>query len=118
MNKIMCNKKYSGILWAIVIASVFVTISLLVMQILSGTAWFVFSSILRFIFGFLILLIVKKLYDRSIKEVLSIKGSKIALVAGIGFLVYLLYFLVVWCSGIKSITSCLNFAKRPTPFSI
>ena len=45
MNKIMCNKKYSGILWAIVIASVFVTISLLVMQILSGTAWFVFSSI-------------------------------------------------------------------------
>lgn len=104
MKKILCNKKYSGILWAIVIASVFVTISLFMMQFLVGTPWFIFSSILRFVFGFLILFIVKRLYDRPIKEVFSIKGSKIALSAGSGFVVYFLYYLLVWCSGIKSIT--------------
>lgn len=104
MKKILCNKKYSGILWAIVVASVFVTISLFGIQFLSGTSWFVFSSILRFVFGFFILFIVKKLYDTPIKKVLSIKGSKKALIAGSGFIIFLLYYLIVWCSGIKSIT--------------
>lgn len=31
------------------------------------------------------------------------KGSKHALVAGSGFVVYFIYYLFVWCSGIKSI---------------
>ena len=94
MKKILCNKKYSGILWAIVIASIFVIISLFVMQFLKGTPWYVFSSILRFIFGIFILFIVKKVYDRPIKEVLSLKRSKTALVAGSGFVVYFLYYLL------------------------
>lgn len=104
MKKILCNKKYSGILWAIVVASVFVTISLLGIQFLNGTRWFIFSSILRFVFGFIILFIAKKLYDTPIKKVLSIKESKKALIAGSGFLIFFLYYLIVWCSGIKSIT--------------
>ncbi len=104
MKKILCNKKYSGILWAIVIASIFVIISLFVMQFLKGTPWYVFSSILRFIFGIFILFIVKKVYDRPIKEVLSLKRSKTALVAGSGFVVYFLYYLLVLFLGIKSIT--------------
>ena len=94
-EKILCNKKYAGILWAIVIASVFVGISLLVMQFISGTPWFIFSSILRFVFGFIILYTVKKMYGRPIKDVLSINGSKLALVAGSGFVVYFLYYLLV-----------------------
>lgn len=102
--KILCNKKYSGILWAILLASVFVGISLGVNQFLKGTAWYIFSSLLRFIFGFIILFIVKKLYGRPIKEVLSIKGSKKALIAGSGFIIFFLYYLIVWCSGIESIT--------------
>ncbi|MGN0594678.1 MAG: type II CAAX prenyl endopeptidase Rce1 family protein [Hominimerdicola sp.] len=104
MKKMLCNKKYSGILWAIVIASLFVTISFGVIKFLNGIPWFIFSSILRFVFGFIILFAVKKLYDKPIKEVLSIKGSKIALVAGSGFVVYFFYYLLVWFSGIKSIT--------------
>ena len=51
MKKILCNKKYSGILWAIVVASVFIGISLLGKQFLTGTSWFIFSSILRLVFG-------------------------------------------------------------------
>lgn len=104
MKKILCNKKYSGILWAIVVASVFVTISLLGIQFLNGTTWFIFSSILRFVFGCIILFIAKKLYDTPIKKVLSIKERKKALIAGSGFLIFFLYYLTVWCSGIKSIT--------------
>ena len=104
MKKILCNKKYSGILWAIVVASIFVAISLWGLQFFSGVSWFVFSSILRFVFGFLILFIISKLYDTPIKKVLSIRGSKKALVAGSGFLIFFLYYLIVWCSGIKSIT--------------
>lgn len=38
------------------------------------------------------------------KKVLSVSGSKMAFVAGSGFLVFFLYYLIVWCSGIKSIT--------------
>ena len=48
--------------------------------------------------------IAKKLYDTPIKKVLSIKERKKALIAGSGFLIFFLYYLTVWCSGIKSIT--------------
>jgi len=104
MKMILCNKKYSGILLAIVFASAFAVISLVGKQFFSGTEWFIFSSILRFVFGFIILIIVKKLYDRPTKEVLSTKGSKSALVAGCGFIFYFLYCLLTWFTGIKSIT--------------
>ena len=62
MKKLLSNKKYSGILLAIVITSVFVGISLLAMEVLRGTPWFLFSTVLRLIFGIIILLVVGKLY--------------------------------------------------------
>ena len=104
MKKLLSNKKYSGFLLAIVITSVFVGISLLVMEVLRGTPWFLFSTVLRLIFGIIILLVVGKLYGRSVKDVLSFRGSKKALIAGTGFFVYFVYYLVVWCSGIQTIT--------------
>lgn len=82
MKKILYNMKYSGILWAIVVASTFVAISFSVRSLFSGASWFVFSSVLRFVFGFFILFIVKKLYGTPIKKVLSVKGSKTAIIAG------------------------------------
>ena len=104
MKKILFNKKYSGILWAIILANIFVGISFGVNHFLKGTVWYIFSSLLRFAFGFVILAIVKKVYGKSIREVLSGKGSKAALLAGSGFIVFFIYYLIVWCSGIKSIT--------------
>lgn len=82
MKQMLYNKKYSGIILAIIIASVFVGISLCMRQVLSGAFWFLFSSILRVVFGFIILFLLKKIYGRSIKDVLSIKGSKMVLVKG------------------------------------
>lgn len=103
MRKILCNKQYSGILWAIFVASLFVIISLLGTHFFNRTLWYFFSTTLRFAFGFIILLIAKKLYGSPIKQLLSIKGSKMALIAGSGFLFFLLYYIILWCLGIKSI---------------
>lgn len=99
----LSNKKYAGIFLAIVIASLFIIISLLGMQFLSGTIWFLFSSALRIVFGFIILFIVKGIYGTPIKKTLSLKGSKMALIAGSGFVLFFLYYIILWCSGIESI---------------
>ena len=104
MQKLLHDKKTSGIFWAIVILIVFVAVSLWGTEVFRGTSWFLFSSIIRFLFGFLILFIAKKLYDTPIRNVLSMKGTKQALFAGSGFLLFLIYYLILWCSGIKSIT--------------
>lgn len=104
MKQILCSKKYSGILWAVIIAAVFTGIQLWVMSFLSGTPWYLFSSFSRFVFGFLILFVVLKLYGRTPGEVLSARGSKAAFIAGSGFLLYFLYYLLTWLFGIESIT--------------
>lgn len=103
MKQILRSKKYSGILWAVIIAAVFTGIQLWVMRFLSGTPWYLFSSFSRFAFGFLILFVVLKLYGRTPGKVLSVKGSKAAFIAGSGFLLYFLYYLLTWFSGIESI---------------
>lgn len=104
MKQILCSKKYSGILWAVIIAAVFTGIQLWIMRFLSGTPWYLFSSFSRFAFGFLILFVVLKLYGKTPGEVLSARGSKAAFIAGSGFILYFLYYLLTWLSGIESIT--------------
>ncbi len=104
MRKILCSKKYSGILWAVVIAGVFVMVSLLGMQFFQGTDWYIFSSALRIIFGFIILFVIRKIYKKTSREVLSPKKSSAALIAGSGFIVYFIFYLLVWSSGIKAVT--------------
>ena len=104
MNDTSSDKKYSGIRWAIGVAVVFVVISLLALQFISGSAWYVFSSMLRFAFGIFILLVAKNLYDTPVKDVLRLSGSRKALLAGSGFLLFFLYYIVLWCSGFRAIT--------------
>ena len=101
MQKLLTNKKYAGILYAVFFACAFVLISLWGTRVFSGISWYVFSSFLRLTFGFVILYVAKRVYGNSIKSVLSFKGSKSALVAGIGFIVFLIYYIILWCSGIK-----------------
>lgn len=103
MDKLFFNKKYSGTLWAIAIAGAFVLLSLWGLQLLKGTAWYVFSSILRLVFGIVILFVIRKLYGTPAKAVLSIKGSKKALLAGLGFLLFFIYYLIIWFSGLESV---------------
>lgn len=104
IKQILYNKKYSGILWAIIVGGIFTGISLGMRQVLSGNSWYLFNSILRLLFGFIILFVAKKIYGRTVKDVLSINGSKTALIAGSAFLFYFVYYVIAVCLGIKSIT--------------
>lgn len=103
MKQLLCDKKYNGIFYAIVIASLFVGISLCVMQFLQGVSWFLFSSLLRTVWGVIILLVGKKIYGRTAKEIISFNGGKAALISGLGFIVYFVYYLADVGSGIKNI---------------
>ncbi len=104
MTKIVCDKRYCGSLLAVSAAALFVVVSLVFLGILSGSTWFLFSSFLRAAFGVCILLAMKKIYGRSAKDILSFKGSKAALIAGIGFIFYFIYFLLLIFSGMDSIS--------------
>ena len=103
MKKLLQDKRYAGIFWAVIISATFAAISFSAIRFLSGTPWFLFSSILRVVFGFIVLFAVKKIYGKTAKEVLSLKGSKKALVAGAGFIIYFVYYVTVWCLGIRTI---------------
>ena len=99
MNNILKDKRWTGIRFAIVIEAVFVGISLVVLNFLSGIPWFIFSSVLRIIFGIAIVLLIQKIYGKSPKELFAFSNSKTAVISGIGFLLYLVYYLIDVASG-------------------
>lgn len=98
------NRKYIGIPVALIFMAAFVAISLLVNQSLHGTPWFLFSSGLRIVFGIAILYVAWRVYGKTIPEILNFKNSRIALISGIAFLVYALYFIMALIVGAESIT--------------
>ena len=102
MRRILEDKRWIGIILAIIIEVVFVGISLLVLSFLSGVPWFVFSSVLRIAFGVVILVLINKIYGKSPKELLSFSNTKLALISGIGFLVFFAYYLIDYATGFES----------------
>lgn len=113
-KKLLNDRRYNGILLAVVLTAAFIGISLLVNPFLHGAPWFLFSSALRILFGAGILFAARKLYGRSAGEVLRLDRTKTALVAGAGFLLYFLYYLIDVSVGVKAITeiaSALFFTK-------
>ena len=104
MGKIISDKRYGGFLWHFVIVVPFIGFSLLIMKFLSGTSWFIVSSVLRIIFGVAILAVVAKLFEKRPAEVLSLKNTGKALVAGAGFILLLLYEIVTVATGFGGFT--------------
>jgi len=86
-------KNYIGIIYAIILEVLFVVISVAVSKYLNGARWYLFSSFLRIIFGILTIVLLNKMYQRSLREIFSNKMWKTALWAGSGFLLYALYVL-------------------------
>lgn len=82
---------------------VFVVISLIVMDHLNIIEWLIFSSILRVCFSIMILIAGKKLFGRLAGDIINFRNTKAALTAGCGFLIFLVYYLIVFFSGIQSI---------------
>ena len=52
------------------------------------------NSLQRLIFGVVILFVCKKLYGRTIKDILGTQGSKKALIVGLGMVLVCIYFAV------------------------
>ena len=51
VRKIFTNKKFSGFIWHILFAGVFIALSLLFIEYTQGVTWYLISSTLRIIFG-------------------------------------------------------------------
>ena len=99
------DKRICGTVAGLLTAAVFCSISLIVSQnFLKGTPWFIFSSVLRLVFGLAVLYMLKKMYGKDAKEVLRFKNSKAAFIAGSGFFLYFAYYLIVYGIGAKGIT--------------
>ena len=103
MERLLFNKKYSGILWSVILGGAFILLSLWGLEFLHGSKWYLFSSGLRLIFGFAVLHMVKLLYDIKPLGIFSFKGIRPALIAGAGFILYFVYYLLGWFAGIRGI---------------
>ena len=114
IHEIFTNKKYSGFIWHLLFAGVFIGLSLLFIEFTEGVTWYLISTVLRIIFGTAILIVSSKLFDRKISDILSFKNTKGALVAGAGILLFLVYYLITVVSGVGGITgftASVFFAK-------
>lgn len=105
MKKIMFDKKYSGIFLGILFILLFMGSALWALQMFreSAIAWYVVNSMQRFVFGIVILFICKKIYGRTIRDILQIKGSKKAILAGSGLIIVSIYLLLFYYLAIKAI---------------
>ena len=101
--KIAMNKKYGGFLWHFLFAGLFIGISFVGMHFLEGVVWNLFSALLRIIFGVAILIFSSKLFEKKSEKILEMKNTGTALIAGSGFLLYFVYYIVTVVSGFGKI---------------
>lgn len=100
----MKNKKiWIGIVYAIANAAVFCVIALYAGEKLSGTPRYLINSLLRFVFGTLVLMMMCRTYDRRAAEILMPRQNRAALRAGAGFGIFLLYYLILYAVGFRRI---------------
>lgn len=114
MKRLLWDKRFSGILWAVVLGAAFLMLSMLIVNFVSGIPWYLLSSMLRAAFGVIILMLGTRLYGKTTREILSLHNSKIAILSGLGFLVFLLCYVAavyVGCRGISGLTAGLFFAR-------
>ena len=99
-DKIFWNRKYSGFIWHLLFAGVFIGLSFLGWHFTEGVTWFLISSFLRLVFGIAILFTASKLYGRKPSDILSFKGSGKALVYGAGLTLFFLYVVIQVIAGV------------------
>ena len=79
LKKNFCNKRFSGIVWAFIVGILFFGFSIFGIKLIpTKISWYIYSSVLRIVFGFIFLIILNKFLGRSIKDVLSFKNPKLA----------------------------------------
>ena len=104
MLKVFTDKRYSGFVWHLLFAGVFIGLSLIFIEFTEGIMWYLISSVLRIIFGIAILVVSTRLFGRKASDILSFRNCKRALVAGCGFLLFFLYYVLTVASGFGKVT--------------
>lgn len=79
MKPLLWDKRFSGILWTVVLGAAFLMLSMLIVNFVSGIPWYLLSSMLRAAFGVIILMLRTRLYGKTTREILSLHNSKIAM---------------------------------------
>ena len=103
MERLFHNKKYGGILWHLVYSILFIGFSRFFLGFTEGTTWYLISTALRIVFGIVILRRCGKLFEKTPSEILSFRNTGRALAAGVGFLLFFVYYLVTFASGFGKI---------------
>ena len=114
MSKIFTNKKYCGLIWHLLFAGSFISLSLFFLEFTEGVTWYLVSTALRITFGTAILIVSSRLFDRKVSEIMSFKNTKGALLAGIGFLIFFVYEFITVVSGageINGLTAAIFLAN-------
>ena len=73
MLKIFTDKRYSGFVWHLLFAGVFIGLSLIFIEFTEGIMWYLISSVLRIIFGIAILIVSTRLFGRKASDILSFR---------------------------------------------
>lgn len=79
MKPLLWDKRFGGILWAVVLGAAFLMLSMLIVNFVSGIPWYLLSSMLCAAFGVIILMLRTRLYGKTTREILSLHNSKIAM---------------------------------------
>ena len=106
MKRLLWEKRFGGIIWTVILGAAFILLSRIIGNFVSG--------MLRAAFGVIILMLGTRLYGKTTREILSLHNSKIAILSGLGFLVFLLCYVAavyVGCRGISGLTAGLFFAR-------
>ena len=114
MKPLLWEKRFGGIIWAVILGAAFILLSRIIGNFVHGVPWYLLSSMLRAAFGVIILMLGTRLYGKTTKDILSLHNNKIALLSGLGFLIFLPCYLVTICVGcreISGLTAGLFFAR-------
>ena len=79
MKPLLWDKRFSGILWAVILGAAFILLSRIIGNFVSGIPWYLLSSMLRAAFGVIILMLGTRLYGKTTRDILSLHNSKIAM---------------------------------------
>lgn len=97
------NKKYIGVVYAVIIGVLFLLIALWGRNFFNGVVWYLFSSVQRLIFGVIATMIFCRLYNKNVRQIFNFHNWKSALIAGSGFLIYAIYYAATISLGIDNI---------------
>lgn len=101
MKPLLWDKRFSGILWAVILGAAFILLSRIIGNFVHGVPWYLLSSMLRAAFGVIVLMLGTRLYGKTTREILSLHNSKIAILSGLGFLVFLLCYVAAVYVGCR-----------------